>query len=245
MDVFDTNPPETLNRDRCVVRHEVGHAVTWFSFGEAIGPMFLCRKTGSDQLLAKVACWPRNGDREALLNKDYAEPWAERLLAGDIAGRLAHGGISTNRISADGVILNAVYTVHDIIKQFPENHDVKMVLMLAHNTAREEWQMWVAARLERAAKVANENWHRIESIAKQLEHKLPLQGNPVCIQGTDLIALMNKAGVQSRKNHAIEIVYTNNVGNYGVKARRFYRYLGSHGTVSLYVDAPKDGEENV
>ena len=245
MHIFDTNPPETLNQDRCVVRHEVGHAVTWFSFGEAIGPMFLWRVAGGDQLLAKVACWPRNGDKKALFNKDYGEPWAERLLAGDVSGRLAHGGIPTDRISADGIILSEVSTIHDIINQLPERHDLNKVLQLAHNHAHDQWQVWVAARLQRAAVIANENWHRIESIAKQLEHQFPLQGGRVYIQGTDLIALMNKAGVQSRKNRAVEIIYTNNVGNFGVQARRFYRSLGCHGTVSLDRDAQEDGEENV
>jgi len=240
MEMFDTRPPETLNQDKCVVCHEIGHAVTWFSYGEAIGPLLfqrIIRTDGRDQLLAKVTCWPRNGDEQALLTKEYAEPWAERKLAGDIAARLAHGNIPTDQITAEGIVFRPSSSVPAIINQLPEEHDLKMVLKLARNNAHDQWLAWVAARFQRAAGVVNENWHRIESIAMHLQTKLPERVGRRCIQGTDLIALMAKAGVRSRKAPPVEIVFNDNVGSFCVRARRFYWSLGRSGTVNIYVDS--------
>ena len=141
MDIFDTNPPAALNKDIPVLCHEIGHAVTWFSFGEAIGPLKLRRDSTTNQLKASVVLWPRDGNLQSLNSHEYAEPLAERLLAGDSAARKKLS-LMTDNISIDGVTIDAITNIYGIIKQLDIEHDASKVLQLAYNAAHSNWHSW-------------------------------------------------------------------------------------------------------
>jgi hypothetical protein len=236
MEIFDTNPPESLNSDRAVICHEVGHAVTWFSLGEAVGSLKMLRRASRNQLTASVILWPRNGNYDTLFSKEYAKPWAERLLSGDLATRMELG-LETNKISTDAVMIDANSSIHDVIGQLDVKHDVSKVLQLAHNAARSNWHSWLMERLANAKQILAENWAAMTAIARSIEHLRPQAGASACLPGTTLITMMRQKRVLSAKTPAIEIVYKGSIGNAKTIARRNRRL--ANGIQVLYRDEPQ------
>jgi hypothetical protein len=82
--------------------HELSHIVFWFRSGEGIGPLTIRRDTDCCFSSSSVL-WPRNGDQRRLDLREYAEPLAERVLAGESGSRTAVG-MRTDQICSDGIL---------------------------------------------------------------------------------------------------------------------------------------------
>jgi len=242
--IFDGFEYPEFNQDRPVLRHELGHAVTWFRFGEGIGRLKCCRDS-DEQLRAGVSLWPRTGGLEKLISREYAQQYAERLLAGELAARRARRK-RTDQICSKGLpvdssidclagTLQALNPESDLAKE-----DIVKVLKLAINHAQLNWRAWMAERLSCADAVVGRNWAAIERIAQRLEGKLPRAGKSYVWPGTDVIAEMRRDGVRSEKHPAIEIIFNGQSGGFLTRLRRFVREMGRNGIVCRYVDLPEE-----
>lgn len=241
--LFDHSEYPELNKDFAILRHELGHAVTWFHFGEGIGRLNCCR-CPDKQLNAGVALWPREGQYELLWKSPkYAKPYAERLLAGEIAARRAPG-MTTSKICSKGlpvdsdtcVLANTLARIDpncDLAKE-----DIFKVLTLAINHAQSGWREWVGERLTRASAVVEQYGTAIDQIARKLERHLPTAGKSRIWPGFQIISEMRRCGVQSDKQPPVEIVFNGQRGNFLTRLRRFMQEMGRNGIVCRYVDYP-------
>jgi hypothetical protein len=245
MPLFDVSLHSEFDRPNVVIRHELGHAVTWFHFGEAIGRLKCCRRADG-QLLPRVALWPRANNIEKLKSPEYAEPLVERLLAGEISARrtlkMRTDQICSRNLPVTGdsnhlaYVLNQIDDNDDLAKE-----DIVKVLTLALNNAQQDWRAWITERMIRANELVDQNWTAIDQIALKLEARLPAAGKSRIWTGGELIARMSRYGVHSRKNPAVEIVYNDNHGGLLTRMKRFLQEMGPRGIICRYEDDP--GEE--
>jgi hypothetical protein len=242
--IFDSVQHRELNGDWPVLCHELGHAVTWFRFGEGIGRLKCCRPDIC--LKSAVALWPRTDGLEKLWSSpEYAKPYAERLLAGEIAARRALGNIRTDQICSKGLPVNsgidclAKTIAHTNPTSDLAKEDVYKVLTLAINNAQSDWCAWVGARLSCAGAVVNRHWAAFEQIARKLEPKLPEVGQSCVWEGIELMAEMERCGINSGKFPAVAIVYSQDEGLIG-RSKEVCAGDGSMKIICRYVKNPAE-----
>ncbi len=197
MSLFDQSEYTEFNGDHVVLCHEIGHVVVWFHFGEAIGPLKWRRNSGG-LLMPSVALWPRSCGIERLyLSPDYAKPYAERLLAGEITARRVLG-MRTDQICSKGLPVERMsnYLASELA-QITEtedfvNEDIVKVLKLAFNNAQSGWRAWVAERLGQANSLVDENWTAIKRMAQKLKRRLPRDEKPCVWPGLEMINKMER-----------------------------------------------------
>ncbi|MEI7728105.1 MAG: hypothetical protein WCO56_00925 [Verrucomicrobiota bacterium] len=95
MNLFADCRPQEFDRDDVMVYHELGHMVTWFSYGREIGAISFKRSREGRLSEAKAA----NVNPPSLACKQDAEQFAERILAGESAARRKLGNITRDQIS--------------------------------------------------------------------------------------------------------------------------------------------------
>ena len=95
MNLFADSQPQDFDRDDVIVCHELGHTVTWFSYGREIGAIRFERSIRGNLSKAGAA----NVNPPSLACKQDAEQFAERLLAGRSAARRKLGNITRDQIS--------------------------------------------------------------------------------------------------------------------------------------------------
>jgi hypothetical protein len=239
MELFDDISHSEFRAGKVALRHELGHVLVWFQHGEAIGPIGFERNFEGKLVKAHAVLWPRDGNRQWMESSSYAERLAERWLAGEAAARRALN-LRTDQIGTEYVPIDADSDIPRVLHQMSEDEDVARVLYLAHRTTGPGWYTWIKERLARVADVLDGNWPAIEELAKRLERDLPKRGEKTRIHGTDLIAYLKKKRVRSLTEPAVEIVYQQDVGDWWIRLKRFYRSLpGDKATTCLYVNAPK------
>jgi hypothetical protein len=171
MCLFDSSQHPEFGEGWVVLRHELGHIVVWFRCGEAIGPLTIQRYPNGS-LRAGSVLWPRKGDRTRLVLREYAEPLAERLLAGESAARKALG-TRTDQICTDGIQVDTNSHLPNILNQMDERTDIGNVLFIPQQHSIPNWYQWVEARLKNADSVVDAHWTAIDQIARCLEPLLP------------------------------------------------------------------------
>lgn len=245
MSLFDCSQYIEFNNDRVVLSHELGHVVTWLHLGEGIGRLKCCRRA-DNQLMPHVALWPRKDEFEKLFSPEYAQPFAERLLAGEIAARHALN-MRTDQICSKGLPVDSTCdNLACVLRQINDTggdlakEDVVKVLTLALQNAPSDWRTWIADRFNRANAVVHENWGAIHQIAQKLESRLPAVGKSRVWTGGEIIACLERCGVFSGKRPAVEIVFNDQPGGFLTKLRRFLQEMGPNGIICRYVDNPAE-----
>lgn len=196
-----------FNDDYVVLCHELGHVVTWFLYGEEIGPI-QCRRCADNLIEARLILPPNKKLKELLNTPEYAEKFAERLLAGEIAARHAFGK-RTDQICSKGLpVDDGTEQLAQTIDQTDPNsnlakEDIFKVLNLAINHGQSDWYAWIGERMSCAGEVVNQNWAAIDQIARRLEPSLPTVGKSHCWMKDELHVEMKKCGVLSGKPHTI------------------------------------------
>ncbi len=87
MNLFTHVRPEGFNRDDVVVRHELGHTVTWYSFGRDVCHIRFKRSPIDARLQGGAA----NVNPPSFAHLKDAKEFVERMLAGESAARRSLG----------------------------------------------------------------------------------------------------------------------------------------------------------
>jgi len=205
--VFDSERVDFTD-DYVVLCHELGHVITWFCYGEEIGPLE-CRRCTDNLIKAQVTLPPNAKLKELLNTPKYAKKFAERLLAGEIAARLSIGK-RTDRVCSKGLpVGDGTEQLAKTIAQTNPNsdlakEDIFKVLQLAINQGQSGWYAWIVERMNNAGEVVNQNWVAIDQIARRLEPSLPAIGESKVWTKDELLAEMKKCGVHAGKPVATE-----------------------------------------
>lgn len=177
--LFDPKDHERLHCDGAVLRHELGHAVTWFCFGGIIDRITFTRLK---QTCGTSARKPLMGDTEVSFghgtpdeSAENAELVALRILAGESAarrwarmtrGRICTGGLELHRnCNLDAILRAHCNSLDDFIN----------ILGLTAKWGKTEWYNWIHDRLKAARILVDANWEVIEHLASKHERWLPHQ----------------------------------------------------------------------
>jgi hypothetical protein len=238
MPLFDTARHRELEVGPVVLRHELGHIVVWFWRGEAIGPLTISRYPDGS-VGASSVLWPRCGDRRLLNSRKYAEPLAERLIAGESAARKAVGTLPKDQICTGGVIIDAKSCLPDILNQMDERSDIGNLLFIPQAHSIANWYDWVAVRLKNAVSIVDAHWAAIDQIARWLEPNLPQPGRETAMPGIDLIDLLRGCGVEPGRKPAVEVADKDVKAASKTRWKRVRRFFGCGGwTICRYVNGP-------
>lgn len=192
--LFDPKDRQKLHSDGAVLRHELGHALTWFGFGGRVDKITFIRlhqtsRTSSQYLLTGRTRYNfRNGIPEE--SADNAEMFAQRILAGESAAR-KWAGMNRNSICTGGLEIRRGSNVRAILSAQADNPDDFIgILRLAERWGQSDWHYWISSMLSRARIRVDANWAAIQCIASEHEHRLP--SNPGDFYEIDGEALMAK-----------------------------------------------------
>jgi hypothetical protein len=220
--------------------------LTWFRLGEGIGRLKCCRRA-DNQLVPHVELWPRTDEFEKLLSSPvYAQPYAERLLAGENAARRALGKrtdqICSKGLPVDGETKHLACVLAPIMDGEGDlaKEDIVKVLALALNNAQSDWRAWIGERLSRVEAVVHQNWAAIDRLARSLEPHLPAAGKCYVWGGVDLVGGMEHCGVHSGTQPAVEIVFRGQGERLLTKLRRFVRRRRPGKFICRYVKDPAE-----
>lgn len=189
--MFEPIPYPDFDRDDVAICHELGHAVTWFGYGEPIGPMTISRCPVFKVLKPRMAL----DITKDIHSNDYAEHLAEHWLAGESAARKALN-MRRNRISTKQFLVNSQSDIPALLRRMDEKEDFARVLWAAHEKAKAGWYVWVRERLHQATAIVDRNWGAIQRTAVTLQPRLPLAGQEIIISDTELITLLRQEGVK-------------------------------------------------
>ena len=236
MCLFDHQSHTEFNPDRVVVIHELGHAVTWFSYGEGVGRMKFTR--GQDGLLcAKTLLEFRDLNSHA--SDQQAACYAvERMLGGESAARRAVG-FRRDQICSDRIPITSDNDLRRLLRnRIYDNRksDFFNVLRLTASCDPPDWHTWLQERLVNAQRAVDANWEPIVKIARKIVKRLPknTRRNYYC-WGTNLIASLQGAGVSTRLRPALEILEQGEIGGLWTNLKRFRRRFGKKRIVSRFM----------
>ena len=201
MNLFDHIRPREFNRDDVVVCHELGHTVTWFSYGRTVGAMRFTRSS-EDGLLEGRAAFV---NPPSLACRTDAEHLAERRLAGDSAAR-RRLNMRRDQISTVDVVVTRDTDIPALLRVANTNDDAMWAIWAAYETARPNWyepwlvrlgaepmwHRWLRVRLDQAISIVDTNWDGIERIAQVLIPRLPAPGHELNITAAELIPLLER-----------------------------------------------------
>ena len=201
MNLFDHIRPREFNRDDVVVCHELGHTITWFSYGRTIGAMRFTRSS-EDGLLGGGATFV---NPSSLACRTDAEHLAERRLAGDSATR-RRLNMRRDQISTVGVAVTRDTNIPALLRVANTNDDAMGAIWAAYETAKPnwyepllvrlgaepKWYKWLRVRLDQARSIVDTNWEAIERIAQVLIPRLPDPGHSLNITAAELILLLER-----------------------------------------------------
>jgi hypothetical protein len=196
-----------LNGDWQVLCHEIGHAVVWFYFKGAIGPLSMPTNSTTD-VEPGVCLAPRDGKTKTQWSRKYAESYAIRLLAGDIAARLAVDpgiGLSNERITAQDVFIRDSQDRCVLPKRPNPHNDLGKVLLITEKHCIKQFEAWVSTRFSEARILVLDMWPTIQQIASTVQQRLGA-GAERTFPGRDLIAVMQAHGIGSHSEIAIELI---------------------------------------
>ena len=201
---FDPNIPAEFNEDVVVLSHEAGHVVSWLSMGEKIVSLELTPTAhglkGRTRYSYHVAL--------AAETEPNARFFAERLLAGEAAGRKVCSGIAKNKICSFGVDADNIQDAAEVLRKLidyqrrnyaseDENMDVTQVVGLARQHAGDQWRDWVAARLNATRGRLDANWSAIEALVIWLKPQIPLiVGVPKQFEGEKIMDFLRTTAVR-------------------------------------------------
>jgi hypothetical protein len=203
--LFDPIIPQEFENDVVVVAHEAGHVVTWFCMGERIELMEFTRILEGLKGRTRIGFHvPHAADSEG-----NARCFAERLLAGEAAGRRAVHDLPKDRICSFGVNADTLDNVDDVLAKLfefqgrngcspNENLDVTQVVRLARRHAGARWHEWVAERLKGAQARVDANWAAIDALVIWLAPKIPTEFDvPKQVDGKQIVDFLMAFGVRT------------------------------------------------
>jgi hypothetical protein len=220
-----------LEEDHVVLRHEIGHFVTWFLYGGGIGPLRL-RRQPDGRLLAAVKVGPRSADERE--TPAFIDAVAERLLAGEIAAR-QHLEMCDWQVSIGDprVVLFDAATQIGRVRTVCHRDlaDTTNLLSLAEQHHPDDWWQWIENRLLHVRALLGSRAQLIEVLAKRLGPLVPSAGERRA-PGTDLIRWGYDAGLAPLDEALppVELIPTDCVGGPCVGVRRWWRGWGRHAT---------------
>ncbi len=202
---FDPSDPTEyadFKKDRVVLIHELGHVVAWFCHGEGVGRLRLERK---NKLLWPQVILAFREQRDANTDRD-AEVMAERVLAGESAARRAVG-MPRDEICFGRWVIDRNFNVGSVAPHLRDEYDEERVLKIAWAYGRNGWYEWIAKRLKSASVRVDDNWAVIDRMASWIKPRVPMTtGQVCCVPGRELIKEMQRLGVRTAQEPAIEIV---------------------------------------
>jgi hypothetical protein len=187
---FDPVSHPEFNSDDAVIRHEIGHIISWWKNGGQIGKLVLSRSRTS-QVSHPHATFPGTETLDVQLDGGRL---AERWLAGESAARKALG-MPRDQICTDGVVITSKSDIPLLLNGTDERQDFARVIWIAHTIAKNTWYDWVEVRLLETVAVVDAHWGAIEQIARTLMAKCPGRGGLVEVPDVELVGLLNQADV--------------------------------------------------
>lgn len=190
---FQTIWPDRFHEDAVVVRHELGHALTWHLLGGEVELIRFVRCSSGDLAGGMKMVPPATGsleDLKDLWNKNPKE-LACRLLAGEIAARrylnLPPQEVCSDFSVSPGTSLSVVLSGRE-----GDMNDLTKALSLANDAAGDKWYSWLVERHQETQSLVSAQWPTINRIADQLVEGLPVypEDNELSITGSYLLAML-------------------------------------------------------
>jgi hypothetical protein len=187
---FQINWPDRFYHDDVVVRHELGHALTWLLLGGEV--QYVCFTRLANGLLGgKMRMLPSEGGALEELWHQKPKELVCRLLAGEIAAR-RYLSLTPQEVCSE-FRLYPFSRLNDVLCGIDDNKedDLTKALKITNDAVGDKWYRWFVERHKETQSLVNDQWHTINRIADNLLMRLPVYSEDVLsISGSDLMAML-------------------------------------------------------
>lgn len=208
-----------LENDHAILRHELAHALVWFTYGGAIGRLKVCRLE-NDGLLASTRFGPMCRNVSSL---EADEASAVRLLAGEVAAR-RFLKLPDSQVSCEVPFHPATTTTEVLYHLTEARADIAKALQFACQYAGNSWFTWLEKRHTEARRIVDGGWNAIDAGARKLERYIPSEpGSSFSLPGLWLIKRFEDGSITTNAKNPIEAVHEQVLGDCGMRLCRFLR----------------------
>lgn len=187
---FQTIWPVRFHEDAVVVRHELGHALTWQSLGGEVKDVRFWRMKSGFLAGGMRMVPPATVLLEDLWNQKPKELVC-RLLAGEIAAR-RYLNLPTLMVCSDFSVSPDISLNNVLSGREGDMNDLTKALLLANDAAGDNWYSWLVERHQETQVFVSDQWPKINRIADNLVARLPVnpEDHELSITGSELLAMI-------------------------------------------------------